>query len=105
VIAVVEPRPPVLTGIAEDESVSGACGAGGPQAAMQLWPVGASTCGQLPRVDTVEVTMRGRESFEEWARARQQRLVGAAYLMTGDYQRAEDLVQEAFIRAAMRWDI
>ena len=48
--------------------------------------------------------MRGRESFEEWARARQQRLVGAAYLMTGDYQRAEDLVQEAFIRAAMRWD-
>ncbi|MCW2793135.1 MAG: SigE family polymerase sigma factor [Nocardioides sp.] len=45
-----------------------------------------------------------RESFEEWARARQQRLVRVAYLMTGDFQRAEDLVQEALIRAAQRWD-
>lgn len=48
--------------------------------------------------------MRGRESFEEWARARQQRLVRSAYLMTGDFQRAEDLVQEALIRAAQRWE-
>jgi RNA polymerase sigma-70 factor (sigma-E family) len=48
--------------------------------------------------------MSGRESFEEWARARQQRLVRSAYLMTGDFQRAEDLVQEALIRAAQRWD-
>lgn len=48
--------------------------------------------------------MRGRESFEDWARARQQRFVRAAYLMTGDFQRAEDLVQEALIRAALRWD-
>jgi len=48
--------------------------------------------------------MRGRESFEEWARARQQRLVRSAYLMTNDFQRAEDLVQEALIRAAQRWD-
>ena len=48
--------------------------------------------------------MHGRESFEEWARARQQRFVRAAYLMTGDFQRAEDLVQEALIRAAQRWD-
>ncbi|MFT3873253.1 MAG: SigE family RNA polymerase sigma factor [Nocardioides sp.] len=48
--------------------------------------------------------MRGQESFEEWARARQQRLVRSAYLLTGDFQRAEDLVQEALIRAAQRWD-
>lgn len=47
----------------------------------------------------------GRESFEAWARARQQRLVRNAYLMTGDFQRAEDLVQEALIRAAQRWDV
>jgi RNA polymerase sigma-70 factor (sigma-E family) len=54
-----------------------------------------------------EVSMRasGRESFEAWARARQQTLVRSAYLMTGDFQRAEDLVQEALIRAAERWDV
>ena len=45
-----------------------------------------------------------RPSFEEWARARQQHLVRSAYLLTGDFQRAEDLVQEALVRAAMRWD-
>ena len=47
----------------------------------------------------------GRESFEAWARARQQLLVRNAYLLTGDFQRAEDLVQEALIRAAQRWDV
>src|SRR5688572_18654279 len=46
----------------------------------------------------------GRATFEEWARARQQHLVRSAYLLTGDFQRAEDLVQEALMRAAMRWD-
>ena len=45
-----------------------------------------------------------RASFEEWARARQQHLVRSAYLLTGDFQRAEDLVQEALIRAALQWD-
>jgi len=45
-----------------------------------------------------------RPSFEEWARARQQHLVRSAYFLTGDFQRAEDLVQEALVRAAMRWD-
>jgi RNA polymerase sigma-70 factor (sigma-E family) len=45
-----------------------------------------------------------RGSFEEWARARQQHLVRSAYLLTGDFQRAEDLVQEALIRAALQWD-
>lgn len=47
----------------------------------------------------------GRESFEAWARARQQTFVRNAFLMTGDFQRAEDLVQEALIRAAERWDV
>ena len=47
---------------------------------------------------------QGRESFEEWARARQQSLVRTAYLVTGDFQRAEDLVQEALVGAATRWD-
>jgi RNA polymerase sigma-70 factor (sigma-E family) len=46
----------------------------------------------------------GRTSFEEWARVRQDGFVRAAYLLTGDFARAEDLVQEALIKAAMRWD-
>jgi RNA polymerase sigma-70 factor (sigma-E family) len=46
----------------------------------------------------------GRQTFEEWARARQQHLVRSAYLLTGDFQRAEDLVQEALVKAAVRWD-
>lgn len=46
----------------------------------------------------------GRESFEAWAGARQQTLVRWAYVVTGDFQRAEDLVQEALVRAATRWD-
>jgi RNA polymerase sigma-70 factor (sigma-E family) len=45
-----------------------------------------------------------RPSFDEWARARQRGLVRSAYLLTGDFQRAEDLVQEALVRAATRWD-
>ena len=46
----------------------------------------------------------GRESFEAWAGARQQTLVRWAYVVTSDFQRAEDLVQEAFVRAAIRWE-
>jgi RNA polymerase sigma-70 factor (sigma-E family) len=46
----------------------------------------------------------GRESFETWARSRQQGLVRTAYLLTGDFHRAEDLVQEALVKAAVRWD-
>ena len=46
----------------------------------------------------------GRESFETWAGSRQQALVQSAYLLTGDFHRAEDLVQEALVKAAARWD-
>lgn len=46
----------------------------------------------------------GRESFEEWARIAQRGLLRSAFLLTGDLARAEDLVQEALIKAAMRWD-
>jgi len=46
----------------------------------------------------------GRESFETWARSRQQGLVRTAYLLTGDFHRAEDLVQDALVKAAARWD-
>lgn len=46
----------------------------------------------------------GRESFEA-APARQQTMVRNAFLLTGDFQSAEDLVQEALVRAAQRWDV
>ncbi len=45
-----------------------------------------------------------QQSFEGWARARQQLLLRWAWYLTGDYHRAEDLVQEALVRAADRWD-
>jgi RNA polymerase sigma-70 factor (sigma-E family) len=44
-----------------------------------------------------------RESFEAWAQARQQSFVRTAYFLTGDFHRAEDLVQEALTKAALRW--
>lgn len=42
-------------------------------------------------------------SFEEFARARLGALTSFAFRLTGDVSRAEDLVQEALIRAGVRW--
>jgi RNA polymerase sigma-70 factor (sigma-E family) len=51
-----------------------------------------------------EVTDQGgREEFTRWARARQGHLLRASLLLTGDRHRAEDLVQEALAKVAMRW--
>jgi RNA polymerase sigma-70 factor (sigma-E family) len=51
-----------------------------------------------------DVADRGdREEFTRWARARQGHLLRASLLLTGDRQRAEDLVQEALAKVAMRW--
>ena len=61
---------------------------------------GGSRC--VERVRRCGCRAADRTSFEEWARARQQHLVRSAYLLTGDFQRAEDLVQEALIRAALQ---
>ncbi|MBA3781769.1 SigE family RNA polymerase sigma factor [Nocardioides sp. InS609-2] len=41
--------------------------------------------------------------FTEWAGGCQRALVRSAYLLTGDLHRAEDLVQEALVKVAMRW--
>lgn len=41
--------------------------------------------------------------FSEWARANQSRLTRSAYLLTGDFGRAQDLVQEAMVKVALRW--
>ncbi len=45
-----------------------------------------------------------QESFREYVHARFAGLVRAAYLLTGDRQLAEDLVQTTLIRVASRWE-
>jgi RNA polymerase sigma-70 factor (ECF subfamily) len=43
------------------------------------------------------------EQFDEFYQAAFARLVGQLFLVTGDLQAAEDVVQEAFVRALARW--
>ena len=43
------------------------------------------------------------ESFRAWAGERQLALLRTAILLTGDHHRAEDLVQEALTKVALRW--
>lgn len=43
------------------------------------------------------------EGFEDFVRARLHRLLGTAYLLARHYQIAEDLVQEALVKAYRRW--
>ena len=42
--------------------------------------------------------------FTEWAAGAQRRLLRSAYLLTGDLPAAEDLVQEALVKVALRWE-
>jgi RNA polymerase sigma-70 factor (sigma-E family) len=42
--------------------------------------------------------------FTEWAAGCDRRLLRSAYLLTGDLHRAEDLVQEALVKVALRWE-
>lgn len=44
------------------------------------------------------------QEFTVWAVGVERRLLRSAYLLTGDLHRAEDLVQEALVKVAMRWD-
>jgi RNA polymerase sigma-70 factor (sigma-E family) len=43
------------------------------------------------------------ESFEAFAAARWTRLARTAYLLTGDYHEAEDLVQQTLVKAYPHW--
>jgi RNA polymerase sigma-70 factor (sigma-E family) len=43
------------------------------------------------------------QEFTEWAVGCQRSLLRSAYLLTGDLHRAQDLVQEALVKVAMRW--
>jgi RNA polymerase sigma-70 factor (sigma-E family) len=44
------------------------------------------------------------DDFVEWAAAHRTRLLRSAYLISGDLAAAEDLVQEAVIKVAQRWE-
>lgn len=44
------------------------------------------------------------QGFTAWAVSAERRLLRSAYLLTGDLHRAEDLVQEALVKVALRWD-
>ena len=41
--------------------------------------------------------------FIEWVAGHQRQLLRSAYLLTGDEHRAQDLVQEALVKVALRW--
>ena len=41
--------------------------------------------------------------FTEWAAASERQLLRSAYLLTGDLHHAEDLVQDALVKVALRW--
>lgn len=47
--------------------------------------------------------MDDREAFTRWAGERQLALLRTAVLLTGDHHRAEDLVQDALTKVAVRW--
>jgi RNA polymerase sigma-70 factor (ECF subfamily) len=51
--------------------------------------------------ETEAMTARG--SFEEFYRGAVSRLLGQLFLVTGDLHEAEEVVQEAFARASVRW--
>ena len=58
--------------------------------------VGSATVSSVPEVEVA--------AFEEFFLAEHERLFQALYLLTGDVQEADDLAQEALLRAYERWD-
>lgn len=57
-----------------------------------------------PEVRAVTVGTDGEREFAAFVRARQQSLLHAAILLVGDVSAAQDLVQEALIKLAERWE-
>ena len=43
------------------------------------------------------------QEFTDWVAGCQQSLLRSAFLLTGDLHRAQDLVQEALVKVALRW--
>jgi len=51
-----------------------------------------------------EVALRGDIGFDAYVRRHAQRFCRTAFLLTGDHHLAEDLVQAALAKTALRWD-
>jgi RNA polymerase sigma-70 factor (sigma-E family) len=49
------------------------------------------------------VDTEAHAEFVAFVQARQHRLLRAAYLVCGDHHRAEDLLQDALVKLALRW--
>jgi RNA polymerase sigma-70 factor (sigma-E family) len=43
------------------------------------------------------------QGYTEWATGAERQLLRSAYLLAGDLHRAQDLVQEALVKVALRW--
>jgi len=43
--------------------------------------------------------------FDDFFEIEHERLLGALYVVTGDLNEAEDLMQEAFVKVLQRWDV
>jgi len=50
-----------------------------------------------------QVPLDERDEFVAFVRARQDRMLRSAYLVCGDYHLAEDLLQGALVKLALRW--
>jgi RNA polymerase sigma-70 factor, ECF subfamily len=57
----------------------------------------------LCKADSEREAMAASASFEEFYAATVDRLLGQLFLVTGDLHLAEEIIQEAFTRASMRW--
>lgn len=45
------------------------------------------------------------QSFDDFFELEHERLLGALYLVTGNLQEAEDLMQDAFVKVLQRWEV
>ncbi len=51
----------------------------------------------------MSTTDEDKDSFVSWVNARHDLLLRSTYALTGDAQRAEDLLQDALVKVARRW--
>jgi len=58
-----------------------------------------------PRAPAAEHAFSEVLSFEDFFELEHERLLGALYLVTGNRQDAEDLMQEAFVKVLQKWDL
>lgn len=73
------------------------------QSALQAAPAGGSLTAQAPAWQARAVASDLDEDFSSYVAARQQALLRTAYVLTGELQSAEDLLQTALAKAYLSW--